>query len=138
MDHTQNQTTHRSLATYVEVVAEEAVSDVPTNVLIGRRSISKARFQRMADGINQRRNTQVTAVEVRGHYKRLEDEYRAFKELITSEGFFWDKEANVVVATAERWDNYLEVSSYLCANVIVHCRILMNLLDALSSIKTTI
>ncbi|KAB1221211.1 hypothetical protein CJ030_MR2G020391 [Morella rubra] len=62
----------------------------------------------MADGINQRRNTQVTVLEVRGHYKRLEDEYRTFKELITSEGFFWDMEANVVVATAERWDNYLE------------------------------
>lgn len=81
---------------------------------------------------------QLTIVDVRGHYKRLEHDYHAFKELITAEGFFCDKEANVVLATAEHWENYLEVYWYLCINVIVHGRINMNPSDALSSSKTTI
>ncbi|KAB1220271.1 hypothetical protein CJ030_MR3G019017 [Morella rubra] len=52
---------------------------------------------------------QLTVVDVRGHYKRLEHAYRAFKELITVEGFFCDKEANVLLVTTERWENYLEI-----------------------------
>ncbi|KAB1206074.1 SNF2 domain-containing protein CLASSY 3 [Morella rubra] len=40
--------------------------------------------------------------------RRLEHDYHKFTALITTEGFFWDKDKDVVMALESNWDTYLQ------------------------------
>ncbi|KAB1219534.1 hypothetical protein CJ030_MR3G012330 [Morella rubra] len=87
----------------VGVLLQEAKSNPPPDSLTGiTQLIPKAWFRCIADRINARCNTRLTAVDIRGRYRRLEHEYRKFTALITIEGFFWNKEEGVVLAVESK------------------------------------
>ncbi|KAB1208131.1 hypothetical protein CJ030_MR7G013007 [Morella rubra] len=68
----------------------------------------RQRFQCIVDIINHRYNDlNVMAEQVYGHNTDMESECHAFTRLLDTEGYLWDKESNVVLATEARWENYL-------------------------------